>query len=117
MSHASTTATRITSHSTRTTEAAPGRPLLVVETLDHSAGSTTMFSFGMEAAAAGAAEFTFCVQEAAPETAQFTFCVLEAAPETAQFTFCVQQSPADAFGAETAAPPAVEGDAVTGPWR
>ena len=103
MSHASTTATRITSHSTRTTEAAPGRPLLVVETLDHSAGSTTMFSFGMEAAAAGAAEFTFCVQEAAPETAQFTFCV--------------QQSPADAFGAETAAPPAVEGDAVTGPWR
>ncbi|RPK32946.1 hypothetical protein EES39_37885 [Streptomyces sp. ADI92-24] len=40
MSHASATATL----SARVTEAAPARPLLVVERLDHSLGTTALFS-------------------------------------------------------------------------
>jgi hypothetical protein len=102
MSH--TSPNPITSHSARITEAAPARPVLVVETLDHSVGSTMLFTYtyGMEAAPAGTAQFTFCAQPA---------------PDTPQFTFCAQDAPTDAFGAETAAPVAVEGDAVVGSWR
>ncbi|MFJ1809542.1 MULTISPECIES: hypothetical protein [unclassified Streptomyces] len=93
MSHAS--ATPVTPHSARITEAAPARPLLVVETLDHSAGSTMLF--------------TFCADPvpATPNAATFTFCAEPLAANVA-LTYT--------YGAETTAPVAVESDAVVGSW-
>lgn len=95
MSQASAaTSTYITPESTRLAEAAHARPLLVVETLDHAAGSTSMFTYGWEGALPGAAQFTFCVREA---------------PAVAQFTFCVQHVPAPAGAA-------AEGDVAAEAW-
>ncbi|WP_331729472.1 hypothetical protein OG698_48435 (plasmid) [Streptomyces sp. NBC_01003] len=82
MSHASVTATL----SARITEAAPARPLLVVEHLDHTVSSTVMF--------------TLCAGPGEPNAAAFTLC---AGPPPANFS-------------PTTAPVAVEGDAVAGAW-
>lgn len=92
MSHAS--ATTDTS-SARITEAAPARPLLVVEHLGHCAGS--------------AVRFTFCAEPAL------------AASDTPAFTLCAGPVPANValtytYGAQTAAPKAVESDSVAGSW-
>jgi hypothetical protein len=84
MSHASATVTL----SARITEAARARPLLVVERLDHTFGSTTLF--------------TLC---AGPSPAT---------PNAAAFTLCAGPPPANF--APTPAPVAVEGDAVAGAW-
>ncbi|MER6347551.1 hypothetical protein ACWC10_36610 [Streptomyces sp. NPDC001595] len=64
-----------------TTHARPAGPLLVVEHLDHSTGSTALFTFCAEGPAAEVA-FTFCAGPggAAPVT-------VDAQAETA-FTFC-----------------------------
>lgn len=90
MSHAS--ATHVT-RSARITEAAPARPLLVVEHLDHTVSSTVLFSL-----CAGPSPAT-------PNAAAFTLC---AGP------FPANIAPAAPYGAETMAPMAVEGDA--GAW-
>ncbi|MFE5026339.1 hypothetical protein ACFRAO_24240 [Streptomyces sp. NPDC056656] len=82
MSHASATVTL----SARITEAAPARPLLVVERLDHAVSSTALF--------------TLCAGPGTPNAAAFTLC---AGPPPANF-------------APTTAPVAVEGDAVAGAW-
>jgi hypothetical protein len=84
MSNASATVTL----SARISEAAPARPLLVVERLDHTFGSSVMF--------------TLCAgpTPATPNAAAFTLC---AGPPPASF-------------APTTAPVAVEGDAVAGAW-
>jgi hypothetical protein len=84
MSHASATTTL----SARIAEAAPARPLLVVERLGHTSGS--------------AALFTLC---AAPPPA---------APAVAAFTLCAGPSPA-VFASATA-PESVEGDAASEAW-
>ncbi|MGA5275034.1 hypothetical protein ACPCKL_14760 [Streptomyces cellulosae] len=128
MSHAS--ATTVTPHSARVTEAASAQPLLVVETLDHSAGSALLFTYGKEAASTGSTEFTYCVQTAPAETTQFTYCVQTAPAETTQFTYCVQTAPAETTqftycvqtarhpgtGTPATPPQGVEGDADTGCW-
>ncbi|MEU6333552.1 hypothetical protein ABZ839_03615 [Streptomyces cellulosae] len=100
MSHAS--ATTVTPHSARVTEAASAQPLLVVETLDHSAGSALLFTYGKEAASTGSTEFTYCVQTAPAETTQFTYCV-----QTARHP---------GTGTPATPPQGVEGDADTGCW-
>ncbi|MEU2898400.1 hypothetical protein ABZ666_20910 [Streptomyces sp. NPDC007056] len=128
MSHAS--ATTVTPHSARITEAASAHPLLVVETLDHSAGSTLLFTYGKEAASAGSTEFTYCVQTAPTDTIEFTYCVQTAPTDTTHFTYCVQTAPTDTThftycvqtaphhgsGAQTTPPTGVEGDAVMEVW-
>ncbi|MGW2825809.1 hypothetical protein ACWC24_33105 [Streptomyces sp. NPDC001443] len=114
MSHAS--ATPISPHSARITETAPARPLLVVETLDHSAGSTMLFTYGTKAAPTGTTPFTFCAEPVPADTTPFTYCAQATSTDTTQFTFCAQTAPADASGAQTAARAAVEGDAVGGSW-
>jgi hypothetical protein len=85
-------ATPITPHSARITEAAPTRPFLVIETLDHSAGTSMLltYTYGMEPA--------------------------PAPTSTTQFTFCAKPGPFEAVGAETTAPVAVGCDAVAGSW-
>jgi hypothetical protein len=88
----------------------------VVETFDHSAGSSSLLAYGPEATATATAQFTFCVQQAPADTARFTFCVQQVPTDIAQFTFCVQGVPADALGAEIAAPGAVGRDAVAEAW-
>ncbi|MFJ8827578.1 hypothetical protein ACIREE_38200 [Streptomyces sp. NPDC102467] len=116
MSHAS--AAPVIIHSARVAEAAPPRPLFVIETLDHSAGSTALFTFCAQAPQAGSVQLTYTYASEATATdhsAQFTFCA-QPVPTDAQFTFCAQPVPADAFGAGTAALVAVEGDAVGGAW-
>ncbi|MEU1265953.1 hypothetical protein ABZ473_28540 [Streptomyces cellulosae] len=114
MSHAS--ATTVTPHSARVTEAASAQPLLVVETLDHSAGSALLFTYGKEAASTGSTEFTYCVQTAPAETTQFTYCVQTAPAETTQFTYCVQTARHPGTGTPATPPQGVEGDADTGCW-
>ncbi|MFF4962504.1 hypothetical protein [Streptomyces sp. NPDC001222] len=106
MSHATITSVDLVSpRSTRVTGTATARPLLVVETLDHCAGSTVQFTY------------TYAM-DAAPDggTPLFTFCAQAAPTDTPLFTFCAQAASADASGAWTAACVAVEGDAVAGAW-
>ena len=113
-------ATPITPHSARITEAAPTRPFLVIETLDHSAGTSMLltYTYGMEPAPAptSTTQFTFCADPIPLDTAQFTFCADPIPMDTAQFTFCAHPDPIDAFGGKTAAPVAAECDAVAGSW-
>jgi len=106
MSHAS--ATPVT-HSARITEASPARPLLVVEHLDHTAGSTVRFTFCADPipATSNATAFTFCADPIPAHTAPFTFCA-DPIPAGVALTYT--------YGAETAAPVAVEGDVVAGSW-
>ncbi|MGW2476189.1 hypothetical protein [Streptomyces sp. NPDC001665] len=113
MSHAS--ATPITPHSARITEVAPARPLLVVETLDHSAGSTKLSTYGMNAAPLGAVQFTFCVNTPPVDNAQFTYCVQTSPTQNLQFTYCVQTVPAGSPGERSSAAVASE-DTVVGSW-
>jgi hypothetical protein len=120
MSHATTTSVDLVSpRSTRVTGTATARPLLVVETLDHSAGSTVQFTYtyAMDAAPDGGTPlFTFCAQPDPIDNAQFTFCAQPDPTDNPLFTFCAQAASTDASGAWTAAPVAVEGDAVAGAW-
>ncbi|MFD5080023.1 hypothetical protein [Streptomyces sp. NPDC058371] len=110
----------LTPHSARITEAAPARPFLVVETLDHAAGATMLltYTYGMEAAPAptGTTQFTFCADPIPMNTAQFTFCADPGPAATPQLTQCAQSGPTDALGAQSAAPVAAECDAVAGSW-
>ncbi|WAU82301.1 hypothetical protein O1Q96_22600 [Streptomyces sp. Qhu-G9] len=85
MSHAS--ATRV-ARSVHITEAAPARPLLVVEHLDHKVSSTVLFCL--------------CTGPS------------PAPPNAAAFTLCAGPPPANLVPAT--APLAVEGDAVAGAW-
>ncbi|WP_037859025.1 hypothetical protein [Streptomyces sp. NRRL S-340] len=129
MSHASITSDDLVSpRSTRVTGTATARPLLVVETLDHSAGSTVQFTytyaggaaprltFRTPAAAADHVQFTFCAQPDPVDHAQFTFCAQPDPSDDPMFTFCAHTASADASGAWTADPVAVEEDAVAGAW-
>jgi hypothetical protein len=68
MSHTGVVATRPTAHSAGLNNAALAQPLLVVENLDHTTGSTTLFAYGVETAAADTVQFTFCVQSGLAET-------------------------------------------------
>ncbi|MGJ5756586.1 hypothetical protein FB563_8276 [Streptomyces puniciscabiei] len=120
MSHATIASVDLVApRSTRVTGTATNRPLLVVETLDHSAGSTVQFTYtyAMDPGPDGGTPlFTFCAQAAPADTPQFTFCAQAAATDNPLFTFCAQAASADASGAWTAAPAAVEGNAVAGAW-
>nr|BFD87869.1 hypothetical protein StreXyl84_72700 [Streptomyces sp. Xyl84] len=136
MSHASITSDDLVSpRSTRVTGTATARPLLVVETLDHSAGSTVQFTytytyadsaapdggaprltFRTPAAAADEVQFTFCAQPDPVGHAQFTFCAQPDPFDDPMFTFCAHTASADASGEWTADRVAVEEDAVAGAW-
>lgn len=67
MSHASVT--HVT-RSSRITEAAPARPLLVVEHLDHTVSSTVLFTLCASPfpAAPNAVAFTLCAADPTPAT-------------------------------------------------
>lgn len=84
MSHASATVSR----PARISEAAPARPLLVIDLPDQAFGSPTLFCL--------------CTVP------------VPAAPHVASFTLCAGLPPANF--APTAAPVAVEVDAVAGAW-
>lgn len=120
MSHASITSDDLVSpRSTRVTGTATARPLLVVETLDHSAGSTVQFTYTYAGGAApdgGTPRLTFRTPAAAADEVQFTFCAQPDPFDDPMFTFCAHTASAEAGGERTADPVAVQEDAVAGAW-
>lgn len=113
MSHAS--ATHSTPHSARITEVAPARPLLVVETLDHSAGSTKLLTYGSNAAPLDAVQFTYCAHTAPVDNALFTYCAQKSPVQNVQFTYCAQTVPAGSPGERPTAAVTSE-DTAVGSW-